>query len=270
MSQQTPNPSTDNFDDLELKQEMERKEASYPKKEDGSVDIDALTPEEASIYWKDRHDASTRGFHQFKAKTEEEMNELRKSVPPAPAEQVVVEAAETAETLDEFEKNIPDFDLLDDSTQANLRAIFQAMDRRLQKNLDNDPGVKLARQTFAAQKWDESFNRIAPAFGTRLTEKREDFRARYFQANNVPDNIDEILTQLGKSYLYDQALEDGAAQERERNERIDPLRGTGGPKTPVSGMTIDDWERLRKTNPKAFAARSKEFDEQMASGQLDE
>jgi hypothetical protein len=270
MSQNNPNPNPDNFDDVEAKAELERKEADYPKKADGSVNIDALTPEQASTFWKDRHDASTRGFHKFAAKTAEEMKALRESQPPQPSKEELEAAAAKAETLEDFEKAIPNFDLLDADTQTNLRAIFRTMEARVVSMLNKDPGVALARQTFNGQKWDDAFNRIAPMFGEDLTKEKENFKSKYFQPNNVPDNIEEILTQLAKSYLFDTARERGASEEREKQARIDLERGGGGPKAPQSGMSIDDWEHLRKTNPRAFAARSKEYNAQVAAGQLQE
>lgn len=273
----TPNPATDSFDDVELKAEMERKEASYPKKEDGSVDIDALTPEERADYWKDRHDASTRGFHSYKNKTDaekrelaEKLEKLEQSPNPTPTKTEIESAANNADTLADFEKQIPNFELLDDDTQANLRAIFGAMNSQLDRRLNSDPGVVYGRQVVNEQKWDRAFEAIAPAFGQDLIAAKADFKSKYFQKDNVPDNIQEILTTLAKSYLYDTAAERGAQQARELDERIDPERGQGGPKIPTPSMSIDDWERLRLNNPKEFARRSKEFNEAMSTGKLAE
>lgn len=268
----TPNPATDGFD-IEALQELERKEADYPKKTDGSVDIDSLTSEQAASYWKDRHDASTRGFHSFKNKTDAEkadlaakLEALEQSPNPTPTKTEIESAAANADTLEDFEKSIPNFDLLDPDTQGNLRGIFQALENRVFSKLNKDPGVAFARQTYADKKWSEAFDAIAPAFGEDLIKNKADFKSRYFQPNNVPDNIGEILTQLAKSYLFDAAKEAGAAEEREKNGRIDLERGNGGPKAPTSNMTIDDWEHLRMANPKAFAARSKEYDAWIAAG----
>jgi hypothetical protein len=265
------NPSPDNFNDVEAKAEQERKEAAYPKKTDGSVDVDALTTEQKAEYWKDRHDASTRGFHQFKAKTDAEIETLKKSLPPTPSKEAVNAAAANAETLEDFEKSIPNFELLDIDTQTNLRAIFTALENRVFSKLNNDPGVAFARQTFNEQKWEKAFNAIAPAFGEDLSKKKEDFKSKYFQPHNVPDNIEEILTQLAKSYLYDSAKEKGAEEARlQDQERVDLARGNGGPKSPQSGMSLDDWDHLRRTNPKEFARRAPEYNAAMAAGQLQE
>lgn len=275
---QNPNPSpADNFDDVEAKAALERKEASYPKKEDGSVDVDALAPDEAAVYWKDRHDASTRGFHQFKSKADQtlaekeaELEALKKSPAPAPTKTEIDAAAANAETLEQFEQSIPNFDILDPDTQANLRGIFRGVDAKIRGALSNDPGVAFARQTYNENKWETAFNSILPQFGEPLAKAKADFKSKYFQPNNVPDNITELLITFAKSYLFDHAKEAGAQEERDKAARIDPLRGNGGPKEPTSGMTIDDWEHLRTTNPKAFAARSAEYNAQVEAGQLTE
>lgn len=267
MSQNNPNPSPDNFDDVEAKAELERKEADYPKKADGSVDVDALTPEQRAEYWKARHDASTRGFHSYKAKTDKEIADLKKSPnPSAPSKEAIDAAAANAETLEDFEKAIPNFDLLDPDTQGNLRGIFRALENRVFSKLNSDPGVAFARQSYNEKKWDAAFDAVAPQFGEDLIKNKADFKSKYFQANNVPDNIEEILTQLAKAYLFDSAKEAGAAEERQRGQQIDLERGNGGPKAPTSGMTIDDWEHLRLTKPKVFAARAKEYEAWLAAG----
>lgn len=268
-----PNPATDTLEDVEANAAQERMVADLPKRPDGSVDTDALTPEEAAAYWKNLHDAGARGFHKFKESKDREIADLMTKVnlsPEAtPSKTEVVAAAEEADTLQDFESAIPNFELLDPDTQDHLRAIFGAMSAKLEKRLNSDPGVAFARQTFAEQQWERAFEAVAPKFGTDLTSRKADFKAKYYNGGSVPPNIESILAELAKGYLYDVAREHGAQEERDRAGRIDLERG-GGPKEPSSTMTVDDWERLRQTNPQAFAARAAEFRQAMNTGQLAE
>jgi len=270
MNNEHSNPLTDSFDDVELKAEMERKESSYPKNEDGSVDLDSMTSDEQASYWKDRHDASTRGFHQYKAKTDKEIAELRVS-PTLPSKEVVEKAVSTTDTLEDFEKAIPDFEFLDASTQASLKGMFMAMDKRVSNALNNDVGVAMARKTFNTQKWEEAFNNVSAQFGGDLVSVKNEFKAKYFNPTvAVPSNIEQILTDLAKAFLYDTAKERGAKEALDDAGRVSLERSNGGIKEAPSGMSIDDWERLRKTNPLEFARRSKEFNDALNSGKLNE
>lgn len=272
----TPNPSPDNLNDVEARAEAERREDGYPKKPDGSVDVAALTPEQAASYWKSMHDASTTGFHKFKSAKDTEIETLRSQLEearnagsrtPTDAE---IEAAAGAGTEAEFESQIPNFDVLDADTQASLRALFRAMETRVDsrlRSLDADPGIAFARRTVNERKWDLAFDQAAASL-PGLAAEREAFKAQHFQANNVPDNIADILVQLGKSFLFDRAREIGATEERSKEGMIDLEAGGGGAQPDPTEMTIDDWERLRLKNPREFARRAPEYNAALAAGKL--
>lgn len=270
----TPNPTTDTFDDVEGGAEAERREAGYPKKPDGSVDVDALTPEQAAAYWKSMHDATTTGFHKFKSTKDTEIENLKAELEnarnagnPTPTAAEVNSAAAGAETMADFESQIPNFDILDPETQAVLRAIFNRMDARLDKRFNSDPGLAFARRTVNERNWDLAFEKVAAEFPDLAADKAA-FKAKYFQANNVPENIAEILAQLAKVHLFDRARTIGAEDEAAKAKRIDLEAGGGRQVADPTAMTIDDWERLRTKNPKEFARRSAEFNAALDSGQL--
>jgi len=245
--------------------------ADLPKKADGSVDLEACTIEEQAIYWKAKHTASTKGFHEFSAKTKEKINELQ-SRQDAPTKEAIEGAAANADTVEEFQKAIPNFNLLDDDTQASLVGIFNSLSAKLDAKMSKDPGIQFGRKIVAEQSWDEAFDTVAsnPVFGTLLKESKADFKAKYFNPANVPTNIAEILTDLAKSYLFDKSSQIGAENALAEQNRIDIHQPHGGSKQPGSKMTADDWERLRIKQPQEFARRYKEFNEQMKSGALQE
>lgn len=266
------NPQDLNLDSKELNPDGTPKGtegAELPKKPDGSVDVDNLTPEQAAKYWKDKADASTRGFHQFKTDKEKEIEELKSKIPSA---QELEDAASKAANASEFENLIPNFDLLDDEAKANLKIFYRNIEKNILGKIDKDPAILDSRRTFNEKKWESAFNKVAGQF-TELTGFREEFKKAYFQADNVPDNIDQILTTLAKSYLFDRAKELGAKEEQERQERVELERaGRGGadPQGPSTKRTLEDWLFLQKTNPVKFSELKKEFDEDMASGKLSE
>lgn len=246
--------------------------ADLPKKEDGSVDLDACTPEEQAKYWKHRHDASTRGFHSFANKTKEKMNKLKSPTPPAPSKETVEAAAHNADTMEDFKNAIPNFENFDEDTKNSLVGIFNMLDKRAQDRISKDPGVQHGRKIAAEKAWDDAFSSVSsnPLFGAELTSRKADFKAKYFNPGNVPANIEEILTDLAKGYLFDVSRDIGRKEGEENAGRFDLHRTHGGPKTDTSAMTIDDWEELRLKNPQEFARRGKEYNEALKSGKLKE
>lgn len=248
--------------------------ADLPKKEDGSVDLDALTPEERADYWKHRHDASTRGFHQYSKKVKTEIEKLKttKSPESTPSKVVVQQAAENAETMDDFAKAIPNFEFLDEDQQKSLYGVFNHIKTQLVQQISQDPGVQHGRRVVAEKTWDDAFDAAAknPLFGNELAQKKADFKARYYNPQNVPGNIEEIITELAKGYLFETAREIGRKEIQEEEGRIEPLRQTGGPGNGGSKMTINDWHLLQQKNPQEFARRSKEYNAQLKAGELDE
>lgn len=248
--------------------------ADLPKKEDGSVDLDALTPEEKADYWKHRHDASTRGFHQFANKTKGEIEKLKQkpSHVQEPVKEVVQQAADNAETMEEFAKAIPNFDFLDEDQQKSLYGVFNHIKTKLTQEFSKDPGIQYGRRVVAEKTWDNAFEAVAknPLFGEELAKRKAEFKNKYYNPSNVPGNIEEILTDLAKGYLFEHAREIGRQDTVIEDGRLDLNRTHGGPKNGGSKMTIDDWELLQKKNPQEFARRSKEYNAQLKAGELTE
>ncbi len=246
-------------------------ESDFPRKTDGSIDLDAMTPEQKADYWKQRSDEQARGFNEFKEKTQQEIDELKSKIPASPSPEELARKAGEAETLSDFEKMIPGFEMYDEDTQKAFQSFYSNIRKNIIDDFNKDPAIQFARSTYNEKKWNEAFETVAsnPQFAD-LRQSKEEFRKKYFQPHNVPDNIVEILTELAKSFLFDKAREIGAEEERKKQERIDSERANGGDKTPPASRTLADWEYLARTNPKEFARRSKEYQADLDAGKLKE
>ena len=104
----------------------------------------------------------------------------------------------------------------------------------------------------------------------QLKESKEEFKAKYFKGDNVPDNIESLLEDLSKIYLFDKAKEIGASEEKERSNRLDTERAKGGDRTPQTARKLEDWQRMAQENPAKFAKLSKEYKKDVESGKLEE
>lgn len=161
----------------------------------------------------------------------------------------------------------PGFEQLDPEAQQNLIAYTNVVTKKAQEAILADPAISFARHSYNTQKWDAAFTTVTQQFPD-LAQHKEEFKAQFFNAQHVPDNIEELLADLAKIYLFDKAKEIGAEEERKRLERIDLEDVTGGDKTPTGNRSLDDWQRMARENPAEFARRSKEFNEDMAAGRI--
>lgn len=192
------------------------------------------------------------------------------------AEKARADAAEAALAAggpglgDASEPLYPGFEELDEEAQRGIRTISELAERRALERVYQDPAIAHARETFNRKKFDDAFERVAASLPA-LRENADEFKAKYFNPQNVPDNIESILTDVGKSYLYDKAHDLGAQEERERQERIDLERGQGGePPVHVRSRTLEEWDRMREENPARFASLHKEYRADLESGKLGE
>lgn len=251
-------------------------ETDYPKKSDGSVDMEQMSPEQQAKYWKDRNDGSARSFEKAKSDWASEKESLLVAMGQQGGnlDQLADKAAK-AENLSEFEDLIPNFKNLPPDEQTNVRTFYTNVERRIRRSLDNDPAIKNSRAIYAEDLWEKGFAKAAAAV-PGLSAKKEDFKKLYFKSENTPENIGELLITFGKSYMFDAATqsakEEGAEEERKRNQGVDLMDPNGGDKGQGgnAGMKIEDWDYLSRTNPQEFARRQAEFDKQMAAGKLKE
>lgn len=169
------------------------------------------------------------------------------------------------------EVNFPGFSELDEVQQAEIIKFAKGIESKVKGEILSDPALVQARETFNERKWDNAFSELTADF-PELADKKGDFKAKYYNSRNVPDNIKNILGTLAKSFLYDSAKEAGKkeAQEeiKETADRIEIERTGGGDKKPATSRTLEDWSKLQQTNPAEFARRSKEYNADLASGNL--
>lgn len=163
----------------------------------------------------------------------------------------------------------PGFEELDPEAQENLRNYTSMVENRVKDNIYKDPAIIHSRQVFNEKKWSDAFEKVSAQFPD-LRDSKDDFKAKYFQPNNVPDNIDVLMVDMAKMHLFDKAKFMGAEEEKKRADRIDMERSSGGDKTPPSNRTIDDYAHMAQENPAKFAKISKEFNADLAAGKLQE
>ena len=163
----------------------------------------------------------------------------------------------------------PGFEDLDEESKENLLNYTKTVQQKVKEEIYQDPAIAFARRKYNEQKWNDAYAKLLQSLPD-LASIQEEFKAKYFNPDNVPENIVEILTTIAKGLLFDRAKEIGA-KEREVQEqnRIELERGSGGDKNPPgTKRTLDDWNRLRQDNPAQFARESKQFNDDLNSGRI--
>jgi len=150
------------------------------------------------------------------------------------------------------EQIIPGFDMMSKEEQDNLIAYTNSIRNTVTQEIYKNPAIAHSVQQYNENVWNGSFEEIASQYPELKTHKDE-FKSKYFRADNVPTNIKEILGDIAKVYLFDKARDIGAKQAIEQADRIDTERAGGGEKAPAPERTIEDWQRLQKENPVKFA-----------------
>lgn len=164
---------------------------------------------------------------------------------------------------------IPGFDNLDPEQQDGLIAYTNAVTKRTRDEIYKDPAIAFAKQTYNESKFNNALDLVVAEFPALAANKAE-FKALYFNANNVPDNIQEILESMAKVYLFDKAHDIGAEEAKAASERVQLENTTGGDRTPTARRSLADWELMARTNPAKFASLKKEYEADIESGQLKE
>jgi len=212
-------------------------------------------------------DAQVTDYEQkFKdsAREAQRLYEENKSLREFQSAQTNVKSAEVI-TQPEEEALFEGFSDLDEDAQANLLKWSQTISKKAKDEILQDPAIAFSRQAYSKSKWDTAFQEATQAL-PELADHKDYFQSTYYNASNVPDNIKDIIVDLGKSYLYDKAKEIGADEERKKTSRIDLEDVTGGDKTPVQSRSLADWTRMSQENPTKFANMSKEFNADLKKG----
>ena len=187
------------------------------------------------------------------------------------------ELAESQKQAEVTNENLyPGFEVLDEDAKKNLLEYTKVVEERVAGKLLKDPALVYAREVYAEQirnknekKWEQAFESISSKY-PELKDSRDEFKTKYFQPNNVPDNIESILGDVSKIYLFDKAKEIGASEEKQKASRIDMERANGGDKQPRTAKSLQEWQRLAQENPAKFAKQSKEYHADLESGKLKE
>jgi len=163
----------------------------------------------------------------------------------------------------------PGFENLDPEAQKDLIAYTNLVTKRAVDEVTSNPAIAYANKTYNESKWESAFS-LAAAQYPDLLEAKDDFKANYFDPNNVPDNIGDILEHMAKAFLFDKAQAIGVEEGKEIAERVQLESPTGGDKTPTAHRSLDDWYRMSQEDPVKFASMKKEYEADQASGKLSE
>lgn len=214
-------------------------------------------PAEATIDYKDKFSASTREnqriLEEIKAK-DAEIERLR----------VLAESGKSEATTEPL---YPGFETLSESEQEGLIAYTNSVKKGVKEELYKDPAIAYAQKTYAETKWNEAFESAANEY-PELRESKDEFKQKYFNAGNVPENIGDILKDLSKVYLFDKARDIGAKEAIQKASHYEIERAGGGDKTPTASRSLEDWHKLAQENPAEFARKSAEYKADLDSGKL--
>jgi len=162
----------------------------------------------------------------------------------------------------------PGFEELDHEAQANLTAYTNMIKKQTKDELYKDPAISFAVRTYNESKFDKAMAEVLTKY-PNLAETKDKFKAKYFNPTNTPDNIEAILDDVAKIHLFDEAKKIGAEEEKQKANRIDLERTTGGDRNPTTvTRSLEDWNRMAQDNPAEFAKHSKEYHADLASGKI--
>lgn len=161
----------------------------------------------------------------------------------------------------------PGFENLDEEAKSNLLAYTNAVTSKATEQLKKDPAYAFALKQYNEQYFNGALQKTLEKY-PELAESKDDFKSKYFNVNNVPENIESILGDVAKIYLFDKAKSIGAKEQEEKSKLIETERVTAGQKDPTVNRSLEDWTRMSKENPAKFAQLSKEFNEALTSGKI--
>ena len=161
----------------------------------------------------------------------------------------------------------PGFEDLDEDAKNNLIAYTNTVTKRALDQISKNPAIAFATKQYNEQVWDSAFHKTLEKY-PELAESKDEFKGKYFNVNNVPENIEAILQDIAKIHLFDKAKEIGAKESTEKLNRVDLERTTAGMKESSVSRSLEDWRRMAMENPAKFATLAKEYNEDIASGRI--
>jgi transketolase len=160
----------------------------------------------------------------------------------------------------------PGFETLSEAEQENLREYTNSIKRGVKEELYKDPAIAHSKKVYAETKWNEAFEAVSTEYPELKGDP--DFKKKYFNPNNVPENIGDLMKDLAKVHLFDKSKEIGARDAIEKAGHYEIERANGGDKTPTASRSLQDWSRMAQENPAEFARHSKEYKADLESGRL--
>lgn len=157
------------------------------------------------------------------------------------------------------------FDHMSEVDKKNLIDFTTSIENRALKKISQNPAIAHSQVMYNTNRWDSAFEKAVEAF-PELANEKADFKSKYFRADNVPENMDDLMPDLAKVYLFDKARDIGAKDVLEKENRIDTERQNGGGNTQPSGKSLEDWQRLAQSNPAEYARRAAEYHKEMETG----
>lgn len=161
----------------------------------------------------------------------------------------------------------PGFETLDEESQKNLIEYTNQIAKKAKEEIYKDPAIAFAKSSYNEKIWNDAFNTISNKY-PELAESRDEFKSKYYHVNNVPSNIENVLDDVAKIYLFDKAKSIGAKEEAEKLNRNDIQRATGGDRAPSITRTLEDWEKMAQNNPQKFSQLHKEYQSDLESGRI--
>ena len=245
---------------------MTEQEANFVKDETQVVDTinPNPAPAEAVIDYKNKFSESSKEALRLLDVQKEKEAEI---------ERLTLENEELTKGYgsNQFEPNIDNpfegFDDLDENAREQFVKYTNGVVSKATQEINKDPAIAFARKQYNTQKWDNAFNKAVQKY-PKLAETRDDFRTKYFDVNNVPENVDNIMLDIAKIHLFDSSMEIGAQTALEKESRIELERNTAGPKETSSKRSLEDWMMMQRESPEQFRKLSKEFNDDMISGKI--
>jgi len=230
------------------------------------------TEGEQGIDYKEKFSQSTREAQRLldeKKRLEAERDEAIRARMEAEARFTTPEKDLNFDEVDPTtEELVPGFNDLEPEQQESILKLSQGIAKRTKDDLYKDPAIAFARKNYNEKKFDDAFNALTQDF-PQLKEAQAEFKQKYFDPNNVPNNIDKILPDVAKIFLFDKVKEIGAEEERQRQGRVDTERATAGDKSQPTSRTLEEWQQLQQRDPAKFARLSAQYNEDLKSGRLD-
>jgi hypothetical protein len=243
---------------------------SNPQENEEQVVDETVTPEETPV---EPEVKTEEPDIDYKTKFSESSNEANRLYDRNKELRAQLEAKEETSKSDNYEDNpeeplYPGFEGLGEDEQKNLVEYTNNIRKRAVEDMYKDPAIAFAKNTYNEQKFDSAFDK-ASELQPDLRDNRREFKEKYYNPSNVPENIDEIMVDLSKVYLFDKAKEIGRNEFKAQEKRIDTERADGGDKTPQASRSLEDWSAMARSNPAKFAQQAKQYNEDLASGKLE-